>query len=438
MKQNLIKLLGVGILSVTILLTGCKSKNMSLTITNPSDTDRLEEMIEIPLEQIQGKLNLQEDQSLLITNQKREEIPYQITYNNLLIFPTKLQAAETQIYTIISSNKAKEYPTIATGKTYPERFDDLAWENDLVGFRAYGPALQAKGDKAYGYDLFAKRGTTEPVLEGMYAKETNTEMKALIKSLRETDPKLADSLHKAKSYHIDKGHGMDCYAVGPTLGAGVAALVENNEIVYPWCYKDCEILDNGPLRFTAKLTFTPLSIAGNNNIIETRIISLDKGSHFNKTIITYEGIDATMPIVSGIVLHNNIEASQPSKIQNKQEDTQNTQNDQYIRMDKAHGYISYQDPTTGPGKGEIYIGHAYSHELENASTVLFTEQKSKEHGNAKGHVLAHNTYKPGEQFTYWWGFGWSHSDIATYADWNEHLAQFAAQLRQPLAITIID
>ena len=29
-------------------------------------------------------------------------------------------------------------------------------------------------------------------------------------------------------------------------------------IVYPYCYKDCEILDNGPLRFTAKLVYNPL------------------------------------------------------------------------------------------------------------------------------------------------------------------------------------
>ncbi len=49
---------------------------------------------------------------------------------------------------------------------------------------------------------------------------------------------------------------MDCYAVGPTLGAGVAALMVNDTIIYPWCYKHQEILDNGPLRFTVKLEFT--------------------------------------------------------------------------------------------------------------------------------------------------------------------------------------
>ena len=56
-------------------------------------------------------------------------------------------------------------------------------------------------------------------------------------------------MSRAISYHIDHGNGMDCYAVGPTLGGGTAALMPDSAIVYPYCYKDYEILDNGPLRF---------------------------------------------------------------------------------------------------------------------------------------------------------------------------------------------
>ena len=58
-------------------------------------------------------------------------------------------------------------------------------------------------------------------------------------------------LNRGISYHVDHGNGMDCYAVGPTLGGGTAALFPDSTIVYPYCYKDCEILDNGPLRFTS-------------------------------------------------------------------------------------------------------------------------------------------------------------------------------------------
>ena len=38
--------------------------------------------------------------------------------------------------------------------------------------RAYGPALQATGEKAYGYDVFTKR-VPEPVVEDRYDGELN-------------------------------------------------------------------------------------------------------------------------------------------------------------------------------------------------------------------------------------------------------------------------
>ena len=60
---------------------------------------------------------------------------------------------------------------------YSERLDDVAWENDLGGYRAYGPALQARGERGFGYDLFTKYNTTQPVLEGMYAEELNKEIR---------------------------------------------------------------------------------------------------------------------------------------------------------------------------------------------------------------------------------------------------------------------
>ena len=86
--------------------------------------------------------------------------------------------------------------------------------------------------------------------EDMYAKELDADSWKQVNELRKTDPKAADELVRTFSYHIDHGYGMDCYAVGPTLGAGVSALMVNDTIIYPWCYKTQEVLDNGPLRFT--------------------------------------------------------------------------------------------------------------------------------------------------------------------------------------------
>ena len=74
-----------------------------------------------------------------------------------------------------------------------------------------------------------------------YEGELNPETKARIDELKKTDPKAADELYKSVSYHVDHGNGLDCYKVGPTLGGGTAALMVNDTIIYPYCYKTFEI-----------------------------------------------------------------------------------------------------------------------------------------------------------------------------------------------------
>lgn len=128
---------------------------------------------------------------------------------------------------------------------------------------------------------------------------------------------------------------MDCYAVGPTLGAGVSALMVNDTIIYPWCYKTQEVLDNGPLRFTVKLEFNPLAVKGDTAVVETRLITLDAGSHLNRTAVSYSNLKESLPIVTGIVLH---------------------EPDGAVVADAAGGYMTYVDPTTGPDNGKIFMG----------------------------------------------------------------------------------
>lgn len=38
-------------------------------------------------------------------------------------------------------------------------------------------------------------------------------------------------------------------------------------------------------------------------MIETRIISLDKGSQLNKTVVSFDNLQEITPVVTGIVLH---------------------------------------------------------------------------------------------------------------------------------------
>ena len=390
------------------------SRTVTVTVTNPLAMERSNEMVEVSMETVTDRLGLADTAQIVVLNANGQQVPYQITYDGKVIFPAAIAAGGTATYTI-QTGTPEAFDVKACGRCYPERMDDMAWENDLVAFRAYGPALQAKGERGFGYDLFTKYNTTEPMLEAMYAKELDKETLAKIAELKKTDPKAAAELSRERSYHIDHGYGMDCYAVGPTLGAGVAALMVNDTIIYPWCYKNQEILDNGPLRFTVKLEFTPLTVKGDSTVVETRLITLDAGSHLNKTAGSYSNLKETLPIVAGIVLH---------------------EPDGAVVADAANGYITYVDPTTGPDNGKIFMGAAVPAVVKDAKTVLFSEKEKKERNNADGHVLAVSDYEPGSEYVYYWGFAWDKADIKTADAWNRYMADFAQKVRNPLTVKV--
>lgn len=390
------------------------SRTVTVTVTNPLAMERSNEMVEVSMETVTDRLGLADTAQIVVLNADGQQVPYQITYDGKVIFPAAIAAGGTATYTI-QTGTPEAFDVKACGRCYPERMDDMAWENDLVAFRAYGPALQAKGERGFGYDLFTKYNTTEPMLEAMYAKELDKETLAKIAELKKTDPKAAAELSRERSYHIDHGYGMDCYAVGPTLGAGVAALMVNDAIIYPWCYKNQEILDNGPLRFTVKLEFTPLTVKGDSTVVETRLITLDAGSHLNKTVVSYSNLKETLPIVAGIVLH---------------------EPDGAVVADAANGYITYVDPTTGPDNGKIFMGAAVPAVVKDAKTVLFSEKEKKERNNADGHVLAVSDYEPGSEYVYYWGFAWDKADIKTADAWNRYMADFAQKVRNPLTVKV--
>ena len=390
------------------------SRTVTVTVTNPLAMERSNEMVEVSMETVTDRLGLADTAQIVVLNADGQQVPYQITYDGKVIFPAAIAAGGTATYTI-QTGTPEAFDVKACGRCYPERMDDMAWENDLVAFRAYGPALQAKGERGFGYDLFTKYNTTEPMLEAMYAKELDKETLAKIAELKKTDPKAAAELSRERSYHIDHGYGMDCYAVGPTLGAGVAALMVNDTIIYPWCYKNQEILDNGPLRFTVKLEFTPLTVKGDSTVVETRLITLDAGSHLNKTVVSYSNLKETLPIVAGIVLH---------------------EPDGAVVADAANGYITYVDPTTGPDNGKIFMGAAVPAVVKDAKTVLFSEKEKKERNNADCHVLAVSDYEPGSEYVYYWGFAWDKADIKTADAWNRYMADFAQKVRNPLTVKV--
>lgn len=369
-----------------IALAGCTNKNeFTVTVTNPSSFDRSNEMVELPYPAVNIKMG---DKAFIIADANGKQVPYQITHDQKLIFPTSTTANDKAVY-VFKEGTPENYEPLVYGQHYPERVDDIAWENDRIAFRTYGPALQASGEKAFGIDVWVKR------VPGLVVQE-----------------RYRMELQEGISYHNDNGNGLDYYKVGPTLGAGTPALVINDTIAYPYCYNTFDIVDNGPLRFTVKLTYNPLTINNNNAVIEHRTISLDAGEQLNKITVSYENLDETVSVVTGIVLH------EPSE--------------EYI-ADRTAGYIAYADPKE-EGSGQTYIGAVFPSPLQDAKAVFFAEKEKQERG-ANGHVLAFSEYHPGGEYTYYAGAGWSKWGFETPTDWFDYIKTQSVRLQEPLDVS---
>lgn len=370
-------------------------KSLDVTVENPLGIARADEIVELPADSI---LNLLDASHCYITDGKGREIPSQITHDGLLIFAADVDANGSASYTVHASDTMPVYTSVATGRIYPERADDIAWENETVGFRAYGPTTQSRGERAYGYDIFFKHPTPTPILEKLYEPETNPRTWEIRDSLLTISRELADSFVNTISYHIDHGLGMDCYAVGPTLGAGVAALLDNDTICYAWCYDKAEVLDNGPLRFTVKMDFAPVAIGSDTCVTESRIITLDSGSHLNRCEVRYEGLSSPRAIAAGFPLRD----------------------DDAPYTDNGNGIVAYSDPTQGHDNGRAMLGLIMPG-CDSTRTL-------------DNHITAVSTARPDSAFIYYWGFAWDRADITDKAAWQQYLGTKAKTLATPLSV----
>ncbi|MBQ8099180.1 MAG: DUF4861 domain-containing protein [Bacteroidaceae bacterium] len=412
MKSHIIPwaLLLVSLLPVTSL-----AKNIRITITNPSDHER-KEVVEIPLQTIREKMG---ERAFVVTDAKKNEVVSQTTHDGLLLIEAQVPAGGKQKFTI-RQGTPKSYEPAVFVKMYAQRLDDIAWENDHIAFRTYGPTLQNTGERAFGIDVWTKN-TSALVVEQRYEMELNPAHKREVYELWKKDPAAADKLVEKYSYHYDHGNGMDCYKVGPTLGCGTPALIgTDGELIYPWGYKTYQILEEGPLRVQFSTTYKPRKNGLLGTTTEERTITLDKHSRLNRLSVSYQGLEQPTRIAGGIIIHK--------------EDTLS------YHIDTTLGYLSYSDPTdnVNAGNGRIFVGLVASQTSVQLELRPFTKSESrKARGGDYGHLLALHAATPAvPTASYYAGATWSKEQIHSQEEWNAYLAQFARDLRQPLQVEI--
>lgn len=373
------------------------AKSVQIAISNPSSYARAQ-IVEVDAASVRKALGIGDNDPFIIKNAAGQELDTQFSYDGKLLIDASVQPNST--WTVYAS---KGYPMTmkpqVQGALYKRRKDDIAWENDRCAYRVYGPALQRTGEKSFGTDVWVKN-SPELILDKRYIDNETTYIES---TAMETEGRKAEAqyFHNSGSFHLDHdgSWGMDGYGVGPTLGCGTPAYINNGRFVLPYCYTDYDILDNGPLRFTVCLEY------GKNadGVVEHRIISLDKGSHFNKIKVWYDDMNTPVTFCAGVVLNGKGEEATGSD------------------------WLAYADPTDRPEVhgSEIYV----------AALFPYNEVKTGKTPDNRNLVGMIDSYK-GEPVTYYSGAGWSRYDVPTFAIWKQIVSNFLEDIKQPLKVTI--
>lgn len=71
-------------------LCSCSQQQpVTVTVTNPLAIDRSGEMVEVSMAEISSKLQLPDTAQVIVLDENDLEVPYQVTYNDMLIFPPR-------------------------------------------------------------------------------------------------------------------------------------------------------------------------------------------------------------------------------------------------------------------------------------------------------------------------------------------------------------
>ena len=142
-----------------------QSAQVKVTVTNLGTTAR-HELVAVDAELIRQRLNVSDTAQLVVLGTFGQQIDYQLTYDGQLLIDAAVLPISKAEYRI-TTGTPRQAQRYAEGAVYPQRLDDLAWENDHCAYRLYGPALQRKGERSFGIDVWTK-SCPQPVIAQRY------------------------------------------------------------------------------------------------------------------------------------------------------------------------------------------------------------------------------------------------------------------------------
>jgi len=302
---------------------------------------------------------------------------------DLFIFQSDFAPGESKTFTV-TAGKAQEYKPSdykAYGRFVRERFDDYAWENDLIAHRTYGKALETwKGEPltSSSVDIWSKLNPTLVINEWYM---------------------MGDAF-----YHHLNSNGADLYPAGPSRGNGATGIWAADKLAVAKNFINSRTLASGPIRVMFELDYPPFDVNG-VQVTETRRISLDAGSQLDHYQTTFHAQGAAGgQIAIGL-----------KKVNGEQKEFSAEKGTlvSWQAVEKNNGMqgvaIIVQDPKTVDSQAE-----------DKANNLLLLKPEA-----INGPV------------SYWAGFAWDKAGKITSADaWKKYVDEFAQSVRSPLEITV--
>ena len=259
----------------------------------------------------------------------------------------------------------------------PERKDDFAFENDLIAFRVYGPALRDSIEDS-GFDCWMKR-VTYPIIDKWYKENS-----------------------QGKSYHQDSGEGYDGYSVGDSRGCGGLAIWDQqaNRMIPSDTFTTWRIISLEKARGSFELDYEWM--ANGKKITETKRISLELGKRLFRVDSTFkvDGKPQALDIAIGLVMHE----GKNGKVLKYR-----------TQPKKGYIYVWEQIDKMGLGTGVVI-------DPKRVVSMQVLKENKKQYAT---HLIITTKVQANQTLTYYAGYGWAKAnEITNHKKWDKYLKNF--------------
>ncbi len=167
-----------------------------------------------------------------------------------------------------------------------EEADEIVWQTDLAASQSKMFKLRA------GARTPAETTPKEPLV--------SSGIDTWVKRARRL---LTNDWLMTGDYHHDTGEGADFYGVGKSRGCGGLGVWSGGKLMVSRNFTTSRVLAAGPIRLVFELRYAPWDAGGGVKITETKRVTLDAGSHFNRFETTFTGAKAGLSVGVGIAKH---------------------------------------------------------------------------------------------------------------------------------------